>query len=52
MQNSADEMNVALGVQIYHKDTWIMEFFLFNCGVLSSEKKFVNAFTRIVPNGT
>jgi hypothetical protein len=52
MQSSADEMNLALSVQIFYKDSWSIEHFLFNLTALSSEKKFVNAFTRLIPGGS
>lgn len=51
LQCSPDEMNMAIGVQIFYKDSWIMEHFMFNLAALSSEKKFINAFTRLAPNG-
>jgi len=52
MQNSADEMNMALVVQIFYKDTWIIEHFMFNLAALSNEKKFINAFNRLTPYGS
>lgn len=44
-------MNIVLATQIYHKDSWTMEFFLFNCSALSADKKFINAYTRLLPSG-
>ena len=52
MQNSVDEMNMALAVQIFHKDSWVIEHFMFNLAALSNDKKFVNAFTRLYPSGS
>ena len=36
MQVSPDEMNMALSVQIFHKDSWILEHFMFNLAALCS----------------
>jgi len=49
---SNDEMNMALAVQIFHKDSWVIEHFMFNLAALSNDKKFVNAFTRLSPSGS
>lgn len=51
MQSSMDEMNLVLAVQVYHKEQFRMEHFLFNLSVLSQEKKFINPFYRMVANG-
>ena len=45
-------MNMALAVQIFYKDSWTIEHFMFNLASLSSEKKFVNAFNRLTPYGS
>jgi hypothetical protein len=52
MQHSADEMNMGLAVQVFHKDSWSVEHFMFNMAALSNEKKFINAFTRLAPHGS
>ena len=52
MQSSADEMNMALAVQIFYKDSWTIEHFMFNLAALSNDKKFINAFTRLTPYGS
>lgn len=44
-------MNMVMAVQIFHKDSWIIEHFMFNLVALSNEKKFINAFTRLAPSG-
>ena len=40
-----------MAVQIFHKESWILEHFMFNLAALSSEKKFINAYTRLASNG-
>jgi hypothetical protein len=51
MQSSIDEMNLILAVQVQHKDLVKTEHFLFNLSVLSNDKKFINPFVRLIPNG-
>ena len=52
MEVSFDEMHLSLSVDLVEKDVNRIENFMFNLSILSSDKKFINPFIRLVPLGS
>ena len=51
MEVSFDEMHLAMAVEIIDKESSKIENFMFNLSILSSEKKFISPFIRLLPLG-